>query len=255
VAPARWETGVSFSPETCEQVWVTAVGCDPVTQPTPANNDPVVNVDSFQITTLFECRSTGHEVVGYQRRAMDAIDALTPRAVEGQFWTGAQGASDLALRKTPATAFDGCKGVIGAAAVAPARALGALIQAISDCSSGGRGAIHARPEVVSLWTDTGSVVEKGGQLVTLVGQHHVVPGVGYPGTGPNGHASAATTNWAYATSGTPQMILGPASSNPGTFNEAFDRRINMVRFQGQREAAVWWDGCLSAAIRVDLPAI
>lgn len=244
----RWQEGTSYDSENCARVW-TADTCDPaeiaeVRAGVGADNPEGRRVEGVAVYALaeFDCMALPEVVNDYRDRALRALDAELPRAVEHELWTGAIAeASALPTRSLDAAASDDLN---AAGAVSPARALGLLERALGDVYSG-IGIIHctraALPYLPHL-TRTGRVIE------TRVG-NRVVPGVGYPGTGPAAAAAAAGEAWLYITPMVTVRIGEPevperVNIDPGT---------NRAHATARAPFEVTWDGCTDAfAVRMAL---
>lgn len=248
----RWVGGFTFDPET--GVLVSAF------DPTCENNTNALSAalelaDGDCVTYYPICYELGAKrsargflAQDYAARPRAQLEAGFPKRLEQEFWTGALNTDNQHL------AVSGCE-VLYAGAVSPARALGLLENALAGVGSGGRGMIHASPELVTAWTFY--VHEEGGRLVTNTKGTIVVAGAGYPGTGPLGHADAAVTadtQWAFA-SGLVHLRSTEIAVSPEAFSEALDRDENTVTYRAFRYAATTFDPHAGPfAVRVTLAA-
>lgn len=267
----RWEHGYAFQPRDCFVPNVWSPHC-----PDGANQYPGGGVDKSaapeqpdEVVTLpvivevpIECHTRGLDDREFRQRALQAVEAATPNALENEFWTGALIPDNASLvNTTPATVVTpgptSTKGVLSSGSMTPARALARLNQGLARAGVGSRGMIHATPELVTLWAGAGLLTEDGPRLIDKVRGNVIVAGGGYPGTGPNGHASAtppADKVWAYAT-GMVQVRLGQPEVVPDNLAEALDRKTNLVLFRGERSASAAWSTCVSLAVLVDLVGV
>lgn len=260
----RWEAGFEFCPELCVEpaVWSplcvgtpsyaggletksVALTGGPGQPGGPCDPGGTIPYFPFIIESPVECGTRGFAEQDYVGRARRQVEAITPKALEGEFWTGAE------VPDNPHLADGDAVTVIAGGPYDARRAVAALNQAIAECASGGRGMIHGTPEAITVLGGSELLAEDGGRLVTRVMRNIVVAGTGYPGTGPNGAAPAAGTSWLYAT-GMVQVRLSDIRVVPDTFAEALDRATNMVNYRGERTAAASWDTCCHFAVAVNL---
>jgi hypothetical protein len=121
---------------------------------------------------------------------------------------------------------------------------------------GGQGMIHVQaqsaPNLLSARLVDGPRPDTQ-QLLSVLG-NIIVPGAGYPGTGPDNEAPATGTAWIYATDVVEVRVDSDENVKvfPETFAEALDRKTNLVRFRAEKFAAATWDGIIHAAVRVTL---
>jgi hypothetical protein len=191
-------------------------------------------------------------------RAVEALELLTPKAVEREFWTngftGVNTAGNKSLQNSPTTTL------LAGAAVKPRRALAALEQALADDGAGTLGAVHVTRDVLSLlrldMDPNGG--DSDGVLYTP-GGNMLIGGVGYTGNGPAGANQARTAGhaWAYATgpvavhlspiqvSDTPSMVTGQVGV------ESF-HTTNTLVYTAERFAAVTFNGTKVYAVLIDL---
>jgi hypothetical protein len=180
--------------------------------------------------------------------AKRALDIVTQKAVEAEFWDGGvsklltidndnrylASAQSVDVTPTPGTAVKVRYG------------LALLEQAIAESPAGAQGLIHATRDVASaLRLDSDS-----NTLKTELGTP-VVAGVGYSKRGPAGTLAPAGKAWMYAT-GPVSVRLGPVIVTPAKLNQAVDIRINNIEYFVDRSAAVTWSTSDSYAVLVDL---
>lgn len=201
----RWENGFTYTPELSREdsmeLYVEgtlAVGVTPLKR-TDFTTPPDAWYDPFEVVA-HDTRSTfGLRADSYQARAQRAMRALLAHEAymaEEEFWTGARVPTNYHLAGSPDTpltsphrTIDGwglptaAPGTTLGVAVGLKRGMAALNQAIADADAG-VGMIHATPYLVELWSSTAPGRFSQGQLFTING-NIIVPGYGYPGTGPN----------------------------------------------------------------------
>ncbi|WP_157892060.1 MULTISPECIES: hypothetical protein [Frankia] len=237
----------------------------------PARVDYVPFVVSHQ-----EPRSTfGLDAAQWQDRALRSLVAGTSSAVEYELWTGtiaqAKGYPQRWLAM-PVIADGGPVVDLTPAGgpVAPLRALGLLEQALANAGAaapsgaqdavnvstgqpigpGRRGMIHCLPEMLPLWQANGLIRREGKYLLTLM-DSIVVPGSGYPGTGPGGSTPNVGAAWLYATSMIHIRLEDPYIVD-GEWLADLDRSVNTVAVTAQRAAAAYWDYSVHFAVQTDL---
>lgn len=211
---ARFEKGFTYLPElglSATEVWA------PDTRITEANLTPGttntknvgLNTPAFPWYDPFvaigrDSRSTfgwpsPAEMQTRQARAIRALRAHEPWQVEHEFWTGAKVPTNFHLSCSPNTPTTSphrtltgnwpnptpASGTVLGTAVGLTQSLAALDQSIAD-SDGGLGMIHATPFVAQNWAKTFPLIvdHPTGRMYTVNG-NLVVPGYGYPGTGPD----------------------------------------------------------------------
>lgn len=182
--------------------------------------------------------------------AEKALDIVTQKAIEAEFWGGGIAklltaendnrylSGEDTLDRTP-TAGTGVKLRYG---------IGILERAIDE-STGFLGTIH----IPSILATPLNLVNDNGVLRTPRGTP-VVVGSGYSAfetKGPNGEDAPAGHAWAYVT-GPVSVRLGPTSIVPDNINQAVNTRINDVEYFVDRPVAVTWSTNNAYAVLVDL---
>lgn len=269
----RWVDGFSFQPElNVDPDLLAACGGTSTAGATP--DQPTVETVPWHAQVQDVCKSTfGYRGRDYVQRAVTALAAATPKAVEFEFWTGetaqAAGWPNLYLTNGTATDVTPTPGT----AVTLDEGVALLEQALADCGSGARGMIHCQP----LATPSTAIVRREGATLLTLRDTLVVPGVGYPGTGPTGTAPAAGKTWMYAT-GMVDVRLGPiqvygrvgqgsggwvdvdnggqaVGFDPERFAPALlDRSTNTLTVPATRPVAAAWDGVCLFAVLVNVPS-
>jgi hypothetical protein len=202
----------------------------------------------FDIKGSIKVSTMGTNPAEIEASARMALDIVTQKAVEAEFWNG-----DIAQLLTSdndnrylASAQSTDVTPLPGTAVKPAYGLSLLEQALGNASIGAQGTIHATRGIASTLK-----LEKDGQkLVTNLGTP-VVAGVGYSKKGPSGSDAGEGKAWMYAT-GPVSVRLGPTILTPEKLNQAIDIRINNIQYYADRAAAVTWATTDAYAVLVDL---
>lgn len=249
-ANERWQAGFSWLPEACATPGLWDPHCtagqvpgNAVQKSDPPAKPTIQTYDPFVIETAFECNPVGRDSIDFTGRALRQLEAVTDKGLEQEFWTGGLKPTNPHLAQASATVLNG-----GVAYATATRGLAALVQALSDCAGGGRGMIHVRPELAVYWNLR--LKADGQKLLTTVGNHIVVPGVGYPGTSKTGGAPGAGATWAFA-SGIVQVRL----SDPvriGDELDGLDRATNTLTVRAERMASAIFDPCCLFAAQITL---
>lgn len=285
--------GYTFEPDPCPEptVWDPTCGegtdpytGDPVVVPGGATwekSDPTSkNVEDRGAVavaeTAFSCATTGFETIDYERIARDQLNRIIDKVIEWQAWSGA-----ATIGNDPDSLRFAMPGVTvvnddPTVPISGPLALQSITQAWANCGPGGRGMIHAPPSVVAGWScecmhemthadlaelNPGEDLEDGPAdqrrfLATNVGHHTVVPGQGYPGTGPNGEEPDPGTAWIYMT-GPVCVVLGPVQvlEDEGRLRRVIgedgsSRPTNEIEVRAERPFTVYFDPdcCVVAAL-------
>jgi hypothetical protein len=250
----KWTLGFAYLPG--EDVALgtfgtTCPGGAPVDLSTVPANPGVVEWEPVVAWAAFRCSAFGWQEIDWKGRLADLMDAALPKAVEHEFWTGASaaagGLTNLALATPAATDL-----TPGGGAPSIKRAFGILEQALADCGAGARGMIHCRPEALPEFTQ----VRQEGNLLLTPRDTIVVPGTGYPNTGPTGAAPAAGNTWLYATGLVDVRLddiyfpVDPARQDD--FYELLDRGTNTITLRAERAFSASWDGICHFAVQAVL---
>lgn len=181
----RWQEGTQYESQSCGRV-LNADVCAPsrtdLVRAGVGPDDPegrLVQTVAVYAVADYECRYLPGTIGDFRDRALATLDAELPRAVEHELWTGGIARlSDLPNRylTDPANLTDLTP---GSGPVAPTAALGLLEDALGDVYSGpaivhvNRRALYYLPQLT-----------RNGKIIETRAGNRVVPGVGYPGTGP-----------------------------------------------------------------------
>lgn len=140
-----------------------------------------------------------------------------------------------------------------ATAVSVLEGLGLLQAAISNKGFGGQGMIHLQPEAAPNLFNSRRV----GKFLLDQFDNIIIPGVGYPGTGPSTDPPAALTSWMYGTDLVQCRLQKKPRVFPKTLAEALDRgeggNPNQIAFRATRFACAYFDGFRQYAVLINLP--
>lgn len=216
------------------------------------SNLPPVEYVPFLVLAFDRCSSFGFEEHDYKGRALRLLDNSTPEAVEREYWTGAlaeaKGYPNNSLMNS-AKVSD----LTPTTVPSVERGLAILQDALANCGFGGQGMIHVQPQTTSSLLKVRRV---GPQLYDIF-DNIVVPGVGYPGTGPGGKEPKPGNAYIGASDLVMTRIEEKGTIFPSTFAEALDwgqgGEPNTIQFAAQRYAAAYFDGACQFACEVKLP--
>lgn len=217
----RWYARFDLILEGCEDSRVRAV-CPPLNA-SPQTYTAGGQSEEYQPYVLYatdKCSTfpSGREFYDRAQRKLLAGEAA---ALEEQLWTGLVGGVTIA---TNAHLADPTTTVITSTETSPQNALAVLDQRIGKCSAG-QGMIHVRPQVMPQLLAARAVRREGNVYLTAM-DTIVVPGRGYPGTGPTGQAVGAT-EWMYGHPGIVQIRRGPVIRvGEDTNSSVYDRLVN-----------------------------
>jgi hypothetical protein len=202
----------------------------------------------FDVKASVKVSTMGTNPADIEASAKRALDIVTQKAVETEFWNG--GVAKLLTSDNDNRYLASAQSVdvtpTAGTAVKVRYGLALLEEAIASAPVGAQGLIHA-PRVVA---STLPLEQDGTTLRTSLGTP-VVAGIGYSRKGPTGADAPAGKAWMYAT-GPVSVRLGPTTIIPGKLNQAIDIRINDIEYFVDRPAAVTWSTTGSYAVLVDL---
>ena len=185
--------GIQYQPNDCEDdVFVYAMNCPAVTgSKTFSAVEPAISGAPFGVITTYQCGSIGYSFEEARDRVLVRMSLREQTGVERRVWQG-----------IPAGGIGGIPGLfqsaqILSAASCPTTAIGALEQVLADNGVFG-GIIHARPNQAAQLARSRLIETGPGRRITTKLGTPVVFGQGYNGTGPQGQAVTATTEYMYA---------------------------------------------------------
>lgn len=197
----RWTTGFDLILEGCEDTRVYAI-C-PADDADPKEFTGGGSNEAYKPYVLYatdKC-STWPAQREYYDRAQRKLLTGEAAVLEEQLWTGEVNGTAFTNPNLAGEAVTISTAVNGAE-----EALVVLEQAMGMASAA-RGMIHIRPQVLGVLLDHRIVRQEGNTYLSPM-NNIVVPGRGYPGTGPTGQAVGAT-EWMYGHPGIVQVRRGP----------------------------------------------
>jgi hypothetical protein len=252
--------GVMFQPDDCSLPLETTAECvsgiGALKEPT--GDLSFRGADPFVLYTWIDCGLVG---VGYdelRKRTLRAHDNNAQIVAEQVFWTGGlfttspHLASDDVITEVVGGStvnLQTAATVVVTGAVDVTKAISLLEGAMAGCY-GGTPIIHVPRSVTAFLSKDHLVTAKGSRLVTDNGSI-VVPGLGYPGTAPDGSEPAADTVWIYAT-GSVKMWQSAVNFTSKSAKEMLGRSVNDTFLIAEQWFMFGWD-CCHFAVQVELP--
>lgn len=261
--PLRWVNGISFEPEggaldlvndypyfyACPEptgaAW-TAVSPGGIKQ--VPDKPASVAYRPYLAHTADPCISTfgmfgrdGHA------RARRLLEANLSRIMENELWGGGMSTSagfgNNFLTNAPTTPN-------GNTATGYINALADLEQAYAAIDNR-PGFIHVQPRVVALWRsfDLIEATPSGRQLVTALG-NYVIPGIGYPGSGPTLAAATHAASWAHMT-GPVAVVRSPVTDQTEEEAAMVDRSVDSRTVRAEAYVGAMWNGVANVAVKID----
>ena len=225
----------------CHEAGGAAPGYDKGT----GTGEDLVRFRPFDVYHGFSCSANQPiPLAEREARARRLLASVLSAAIERELWTGTvattAGFPNDYLENAPTDLGD----------FGPRRGLAELEQAAATVQAGAPAMIHAQPRLVTAWAAAGLVTPtaSGRQLRTAMGTL-VVPGAGYPGSGPDG-TPGATHSWAYIT-GLVRVWLGPVRVT-GLGPSELDTSVNDRVVRAERAVVYSFDDALKHAVYIDL---
>jgi hypothetical protein len=216
----RWSAGFDLITEGCEDTRVYAVcpeeGADPKEFTAAGDTEPY---QPYMLYATDHCSTWPAERKFYDR-AQRKLEVGESTALEEQLWTGEVAGTVI----SPNPNLQDSAITLTNDVLLPHDALAVMDQAIGDCSAT-QGMIHIRPMALPYLVQNGIVRSEGNVYLSPM-DNIVVPGRGYPGTGPAGTA-ITTTEWMYGHPGIVQIRRGPIIRlSEGKLEEQVQRATN-----------------------------
>jgi hypothetical protein len=253
----RWEGGHAYFPETCDRASVDTV-CPSEGQYGDVTSTPdQVEVNPFFIYATDQSSTFNRKTRDFPGRASRNVLASEAYWLEHELML-----NSLALPGNPYILDPAVvKTTVTSSAIAPWHALARVEQAAATDLPGERILIHVRPKILLELAGANLVRREGNVWLTPM-DSIIVPGRGYPGTGPNGEAPTWGSEWIYATGrvqvrrGSIEIIPGQVektTENPfGIPPQAINRQTNDIHVTAQRIVSVSFNPqCAVIAAEVD----
>lgn len=244
-----WLRGYTYAPEACATGGRGVVNCSASAAKAAAANPDDLAFEPYFIYAADTCSTWGFKGRDFYGRAESALRANESWLIENELMLDTLGLGNSPIPATSALVGQG--GSVTGAAVTPLNALALLESAYGDCTHGSkRMMIHVRPGILALLVATHAVRREGNVWLTPT-DNIVVPGRGYPGTGPAGEAVTAAHEWIYATPMvtirrdviifTPPQVPITEDNPYGIPKEAIDRSTNDVLVIAERQVSASYD--------------
>jgi hypothetical protein len=265
----RWTAGYSFLPEGCAPGDIYPMCEEPsatkTAYTTPLNGEDlpvIVEVVPFVVYTSYTTSTyslkNSRDVDRLFQRLDERLAILTPFFMEQQLWSDSAGLGNPKIADSSATTiWDEIY------PLQPGPAVAELEDVLSTCNVGGNAAIHMRPSMLDYLVFS-QIVRRVGNVWLTPMDTLVIPGRGYPGTGPNGE-DGIDTDWMFTT---PQVSyrLGPIVHVPefgvnsteeaklSVLRQATTRGTNDITVYAERYVSATFDPtCCRYAVQVAHP--
>lgn len=268
----RWEQGFLYLPELGLGGLELFTPGSGTTKATGVAQTPFAWWDPFVVVASDRRSTFGLPDVDLETRAQRALRGLMAHEsweCESEFWAGNAVSTNFHLSASPSSLTSSphrtvnpwtnptaAPGTTLGTAVGLRASLAALDQAIAE-SDAGVGMIHATPYLVQCWMSVYPFIRDSGGRIFTVNGNIMVPGYGYPGTGPDtGAVQTRTTGggqqWAYAT----EMVYklrGDAQTYPWDFRQGAPsvNVNNVIEVRAERSWALVTNRLLRSAVLVD----
>lgn len=200
----RWGRGFELFTEGCETIDAIPLCDETPSQRDGQRNGEILPYSPYVLFSSFECSTFGSgRSIDWYDRAQRKLLTGESTALEEILWTGKLGAVNLQANNQY---LDNVVTTVALTANSPENAISALDQEIGELSAT-RGMIHVRPILLGQLLDH-KVIRREGNVYLSPLDNLVVPGRGYPGTGPAQQAVGAT-EWMYGHPGIVQVRRGP----------------------------------------------
>lgn len=251
---SRWEGGHAYNPETCTLAFRDTICPTPGQYGNVAATGNQVEITPFFIYATDKSSTFNRKTRDFYSRAQRNLLASEAQIIEQEFMSNTLGTANPYVLN-PAIS----KTVVTTQPLAPWHALAEVEQAASQIV-GERIMIHVRPHILVMLAGATLIRREGNVWLTPM-DSIIVPGRGYPGTGPAGQA-IGSSEWMYATSrieirrGPIEFLPEPIEAtedNPyGVPAAGINRSTNDIIVTAQRIVSVGWNpNCGVIAAQVD----
>jgi hypothetical protein len=244
-----WIKGLGYIPRSGGAATARALGDETTVMDNQSNEDSVIFIP-VAAWTSFTLSALDYQAEDFEDRCRQQLEAAMPAAIEAEFWSGtiaqAAGLPNNYLTNDPTNVTP------GSGPVSVLAGLG-MLQTQLRKGMGGQGMIHVTPEAVPNLLNS----RRAGKYLLDMFDNIIIPGVGYPGTGPDGAAPETGTTWMYATDLVCCRVAKDITIYPSSFAEALDRgqngAPNSITFRAFQIFAAYFDGFRQFCVNVELP--
>lgn len=218
--------------------------------------------DPFPVYTWLPCDLVGigepNALEALRSRTRRAHDNNVQRLVEEIFWTGGTyGYGQHLDAGTPVTETSGgsvvnlqtAASVVATGSHDVTNAISLIEDAMAGCY-GGVPLIHV-PRALTAYLDQQHLITKQGEFLKTGNGSIVIPGPGYPGTGPDGAAPTAGNTWIFAT-GQVKLWASEPFFTAQNAAEVLRHDLNSTVLILEQWFMLGWD-CCHFAIQVEIP--
>jgi hypothetical protein len=217
------------------------------------------NVEAIPYIIMVEdyCTTLGFDARDFKGRAERLLNNGQHKAIEKEHWTGAL-ATAAGLPNNFLIKHGTATNLTPEKVPTATRGLQILQEALQECGFGGRGMIHTQAQTAPNFLQTRRV---GANLLDLF-DNLIIPGTGYPGTGPANEAGEPAkpkegNTFMFATDLVSVRVEDEPTIFAETFAEATDwgqgAEPNSIRMRARKFAVAYWDNACSFAVEVKLP--
>jgi hypothetical protein len=221
-------------------------------------NLPNVEAYPYGIVAEDYCTTFGFDARDFKGRAERLLGNAQHKAIEKEFWTGAWAFANGYPNNYLAKHGTATNVTPEAGAPSAQRGLEILQESLQQCGFGGRGMIHTQAQTTPNFLKTRRV----GAILLDGFDNIIVPGVGYPGTGPESEAGepakpGAGKSFMFASDLVSCRVEDEATVFAETFAEATDwgqgAEPNSIRMRARKFAVAYADMACCFAVEVTLP--
>lgn len=240
VTDRRWESGFTLQSEGCEIGYLFEVCPTPDTVKDSDGAGEVKEYFPYVVYATDKCSTfTNRDFWARARRKLVLAESTR---LENELWADTAGLGNPAFN-------DGDAVAVGNGTNTAVEGIAILDQELGEATSG-RSMIHIRPILLPLLLDTNAIRREGNVYLSPM-DNIVVPGRGYPGTGPADQAVGAT-EWIFGSTGIvrvrhSEIVLTPPE---GDDRAAVTRQWNDKAVYAERVTHAELDSCAVLAVQV-----
>lgn len=210
--------------------------------------DPYVLYDGDTCTTM------GSDYDITRERAVSSLTRQTSHLLENVLWTGVVNGEDFTTNH-PNTALASSDADLpnGTSTVGVVTAVGLMVEELSVTLGGLQGMIHVPAYLIPLLDFYGLITRVGDTNMLFAGDHMIVTGTGYDGSGPSGQSAGILEGqaWIYGTSLVAVRLSGIFAA-PSEAQVYVDMDTNDIIVLAERLALAEWDRTAHIGVNVDL---